>query len=82
MHGKRKNNSECDFDGLKDNKLNYKCRECREIRYNSINGLIKKFPSIYQFCDGDLNKFNLLLRKGVRSTIMIAVKSLMKHTIT
>ena len=30
-----------------------------------IEGLIKKFPSIYQFCSGDLNKFNLLLRKGV-----------------
>ena len=24
-----------------------------------------KFSSIYQFCDGDLNKFVLLLRKGV-----------------
>ena len=30
-----------------------------------IEGLIKKFPSIYQFCNGDLNKFVLLLRKGV-----------------
>ena len=30
-----------------------------------IEGLIKKFPSIYQFCNGDLNKFTLLLRKGV-----------------
>ena len=31
----------------------------------SINGLIKKFPSMYQFCNGDINKFVLLLRKGV-----------------
>ena len=30
-----------------------------------INGLIKKFPSVYLFCNGDLNKFVLLLRKGV-----------------
>ena len=30
-----------------------------------IEGLIKKFSSIYQFCNGDLNKFILLLRKGV-----------------
>ena len=30
-----------------------------------INELIEKFPSIYQFCNGDLNKFVLLLRKGV-----------------
>ena len=31
----------------------------------SINELIEKFPRIYQFCNGDLNKFVLLLRKGV-----------------
>ena len=30
-----------------------------------IEGLIKKFPSVYQFCNGDLNKFILLLQKGV-----------------
>ena len=30
-----------------------------------INGLIKKFPHVYQFCNGDTNKFVLLLRKGV-----------------
>ena len=30
-----------------------------------IEGLIKKFSSIYQFCNGDLNKFILLLQKGV-----------------
>ena len=27
--------------------------------------LIKTFPSVYQFCNGNLNKFVLLLRKGV-----------------
>ena len=62
---REKINSECEFDGLKDNRLSYKCREYREIWYNSINGLIKKFPSIYQFCNVDLNKFILLLQKGV-----------------
>ena len=30
-----------------------------------INGLIKKFSNMYQFCNGDINKFVLLLRKGV-----------------
>ena len=30
-----------------------------------IEGLIKKFPSIYQFCNGDLNNFFLLSKKGV-----------------
>ena len=35
--------------------------ECEKI----IEGLIKKFLSTYQFCNGDLNKTILLLRKGV-----------------
>ena len=30
-----------------------------------INELIEKFPRTYKFCNGNLNKFVLLLRKGV-----------------
>ena len=30
-----------------------------------MNGLTEKFSRMYQFCNGDLNKFVLLLRKGV-----------------
>ena len=30
-----------------------------------LKELIEKFPNIYQFCNGDLNKFVLLFRKGV-----------------
>ena len=33
--------------------------------FKSINELIKKFPSTHKFCNGDFNKFVLLLRKGV-----------------
>ena len=40
---------------------NNRCEESKRL----IEGLIKKFPSVYQFCKGDLNKFILLLRKGV-----------------
>ena len=29
-----------------------------------INGIIKKFPNTYKFCNSDINKFILLLRKG------------------
>ena len=61
---RKKINAECKFDGLEDDRLSYKCRECGEKWHNSINGLINKLPSIYQFCNGDLNKFILLLRKG------------------
>ena len=61
---RKKINAECKFDGLEDDRLSYKCRECGEKWHDSINGLINKLPSIYQFCNGDLNKFILLLRKG------------------
>ena len=57
--------SECIFIGLKNNRLHYKCKECNDESYKSINGLNKKFPNTYRFCNGDVNKFILLLRKGV-----------------
>ena len=62
---KRKIKSGCNFIGLKNNKLYYKCKECNKRSLMSINGLIKNFHSIYQFCNGDINKFVLLLRKGI-----------------
>ena len=40
---------------------NKSCKECKKL----IERLIRNFPSIYQFCNGDLNKFILFLRKGV-----------------
>ena len=49
---------------LVDNLSEIKNKDCKTPA-KSINGLIKKFPSVYQFCNGDLNKFVLLLRKGV-----------------
>ena len=57
--------SECDFIVFKNNRLNHKCKEYRGTSTKSINELIEKFPRMYQFCNGDLNKFVLLLRKGV-----------------
>ena len=61
----KKIRSECEFVGLKYNRLNHKCKECNETSAKSVNDLIEKFPKIYQFCNGNLNKFVLLLRKGV-----------------
>ena len=52
---KIKINSECCFVGLKNNRLIYKCKECKEECKRPINELIKKFPGIYQFCNGHLN---------------------------
>ena len=56
---------ECDFIELKNNRLYYKCKECNKRQMKPVKGLIKKHPSLYQFCKGDINKFVLLLRKGV-----------------
>ena len=62
----RKNiKSECEFIGLKNNRLNYRCKECNGTSAKSVNDLIEKFPRMHKFCNGDLNKFVLLLRKGV-----------------
>ena len=62
---REKNDPECCFAGLKNDRLECKCRECGEKCHDSTNELINKFLSIYQFFNGDLNKFILLLRKGV-----------------
>ena len=62
---RKKIRSECDFIGFKNNRLNYRCKECNGISIKSINDLIEKFPNTYQFCNGDLDTFVLLLRKGV-----------------
>ena len=62
---RKKIRSEWEFIGLKDNRLKYKCKECNDTSAKSVDDLIKKFPRIYKFCNGNLNKFVLLLRKGV-----------------
>ena len=55
----------CEFIGFKNDRLHYRCKKCKKRCTKSKDGLIKKFPRIYKFCNGDLNKFVLLLRKGV-----------------
>ena len=50
---------------LKNNKFYYKCKECNDESSKLINGLDKKFPNTYRFCNEDVNKLVLLLRKGV-----------------
>ena len=64
MHWEKNIKSKCDFIEFKNNRLNSKCKECGKRCSKSIKGLIKKFPSVYQFCNNDHNKFVLLLRKG------------------
>ena len=62
----RKNTkSKCEFIGVKNNRLHYKCKECGKRCSKSKDELVKKFPRMYQFCNGDVNKLVLLLRKSV-----------------
>ena len=51
--------------GFKNGRLNYKCKECKKSYTKLTNESIKNFPTLYKFCNGDLNKFFLLLRKGI-----------------
>ena len=62
-----KNNIKSEFKSIefKNNRLNYKCKECGKRCFKSKDRLIKKFPIVCQSCKGDLNKFVLLLKKGV-----------------
>ena len=55
----------CEFIRFKNGRLNYKCKECKKPHSKVINESIKKFPTLYKFRNGNLNKFFLLLRKGI-----------------
>ena len=51
---------------IKNEKLLLKCFNCNNYYKKKFNNdLIKKFENTYSFCNNDLNKFVLLLRKGV-----------------
>ena len=55
-----------EYISVKDKLLTFKCSECNKIYQKQFNkDLIKKFKSIFKFCNSDINKFILLLRKGV-----------------
>ena len=55
----------CKFIGFKNGRLNYRCKECKKSYTKLANESIKNFPTLYKFCNGDINKFFLLLRKGI-----------------
>ena len=76
---KIKINSECCFVGSKNNRLIQRCKECKKQWKRPIEGLIEKFPSVYQFCNGNLNKLVLLLKKVfILMNAWIAGKNLVK----
>ena len=55
-----------DYMSIKDNQLLFRCFEHKKNYKKDFNKeLIKRFENIYKFCNGDINKFVLSLRKGV-----------------
>ena len=55
-----------DYKTTKDAKLIFRCFRCKKNYENNFNEeLIQGFVNLYEFCNGNLNKFILLLRKGV-----------------
>ena len=55
-----------DYIKTKNAKLILECYNCKQRYRKKFNKeLIKRFASTYEFCNNDLNKFVLLLRKGV-----------------
>ena len=51
---------------VKDEQLIFRCFECKKNYNKKINKeLIKRFANIYELCNEDINKFILLLIKGI-----------------
>ena len=65
MHIKKKNRLNCECIGFKNGRLNYKSKECKKSYTKLTNESIKDSLTLYKFCNGDLNKFFLPLRKGI-----------------
>ena len=55
-----------DYIKIKDEKLIFRCFSCKNNYEKDFNKeLIKRFSSTHEFCNGDLDEFAMLLRKGV-----------------
>ena len=57
--------SELNYMSFKDNQLYFQCLECKKNYKKDYKELVKRFANTYEFCNGDTNKFILVLRKGV-----------------
>ena len=62
--------NECDcfleYENVKDNLVKYKCLSCNKDYSNKVDeDLKKRFKNTFKFSYNDINKFTLLLRKGV-----------------
>ena len=66
---------------VKDDQLIFKCPKCNKNHNKDfIKDLTNRFASTYEFCDKDINKFILLLRKEAYPYEYIdSWERLMKH---
>ena len=58
--------SKLSYMSVEENRFIFQCLSCKKNYEKQFNTDInKKFLMTYQFCNGDLNKFVLLFRKGL-----------------
>ena len=83
IHGDKCVDCKSDLTYMKvtDETLIFRCFNCKKNYKKEINKeLIERFASTYKFCNNDLNKFVMLLRKVfVLTSIWMVGINLMKH---
>ena len=75
-------NNKLDYFRFKDYNMLFKCFQCNSgYKKQFEHDLINKFKNTYEFCNKDISKFILLLRKGISTHMKtwIVGKGLMKH---
>ena len=61
-------NSSLDYMITQDDQLIFRCFECIKNYQKDFNkDLINRFASTHEFCNKDINRFILFLRKGIHS---------------
>ena len=56
--------STCQYIACEENHAIYKCEKCNAKSHRPIDVLKESFKNVYDFCNGNIDKFLLLLRKG------------------
>ena len=55
-----------EYESVKDNLIKYKCLSCNKDYSNKLDEKLKKrFKNMFKFSNDEMNKFILLLRKGI-----------------
>ena len=56
-------NKECNNYIIVKNTIKYSCNKCKKVSYRSIDNLISKCSNVYSICNGDLDKFFIIIKK-------------------